>query len=146
MEIRGTDEMFFSGAFGKNLDILHRTMDVALLRGEVTADNIANADTPNFKRSVVNFESQLKRALATEKEKPFPATLTHPRHIPFSRVMDYRDVKPKRVWDYLTTAKNNGNNVDIEQESMALLENQLLYQTLTSVVAGEFARVNLVLR
>ncbi len=138
--------MFFGGSFGKNLDILRRSMDVSLVRRNVIADNIANSDTPHFKRSVVNFESQLKRALASEKVKPFPNLMTHPRHIAFQRPMDYREVKPVRFWDYLTTSKNNGNNVDIEQETMNLLQNQLLYQTMTQVVSGQFNRVNLVLR
>ena len=138
--------MFQNGSFGKNLDILNRTMDVALLRRDVVSDNIANADTPNFKRSTVNFESQLKRALDTEKVQPFPNLMSDPRHIPFYRTVDYRNVKPRRVWDYLTTSKNNGNNVDIEQESMSLLQNQLMYQTLTTLVASEFNRVNMVLR
>ena len=138
--------MFVNGPFSKNIDILKRTMDVALLRREVIGDNIANSDTPNFKRSVVNFESQLKRALDSENIKPFPNLMSDPRHVPFYRPLDYRAVKPRRVWDYLTTSKNNGNNVDIEQESMSLLQNQLMYQTLATLVAGEFNRVNMVLR
>jgi flagellar basal-body rod protein FlgB len=138
--------MFFGGSFGKNLDILRRSMDVSLVRRNVIADNIANSDTPHFKRSVVNFESQLKRALASEKVKPFPNLMTHPKHIAFQRPMDYREVKPIRYWDHLTTSKNNGNNVDIEQETMNLLQNQLLYQTMAQVVSGQFNRVNLVLR
>ena len=47
--------MTFSGAFGKNLELLTREMDVTTLRRNVIANNIANADTPNFKRSDVNF-------------------------------------------------------------------------------------------
>ena len=138
--------MFFSGEFAKTVDILGRAMDVTVLRNNVIADNIANSDTPNFKRSYVNFESQLKRALASEKIKPSRNFMTDPRHIPFDRTMDYRSVRPERVWDYLTTSKNNGNNVDIERENMNLLENQLIYQTLATAVAGEFNRVNMVLR
>ena len=138
--------MFLDGSFSKSVDILGRTMDVALMRRDVIADNVANSDTPNFKRSTVNFESQLKRALDSEKVKPYPNLMTDPRHISFHKPVDYRSVKPQRVWDYLTTSKNNGNNVDIEQENMNLLENQLLYQTMSSVLIGEFNRVNLVMR
>ena len=138
--------MFFTGSFGKHLDILQRTMDVALLRGDVIANNIANSDTPGFKRSVVNFESELKRALDSESVRPFPALVTDERHIAFQRPRDYRDVKPLVVWDYLTAGKNNGNNVDIEQESMDRLENQLLYQTLAQAVSSAFSQVNIVLR
>ncbi len=64
--------MVFAGSFGKNLEIMTRELDVAALRQNVIANNIANADTPNFKRSVVNFESQLRRALESEKPPEVP--------------------------------------------------------------------------
>jgi flagellar basal-body rod protein FlgB len=138
--------MVFAGAFGKNLDILKREMDVSVLRQNVISNNIANSDTPNFKRSVVNFESQLKRALDSEKVVPFAQFLTNERHIAFDKPMDWRTVAPRRVLDYLTEAKNNGNNVDIEEEGMNALTNQLLYTTLAQVVSSEIQRVNIVLR
>jgi len=138
--------MFFSGAFSRNLDIMKREMDVSVLRQNVISNNIANSDTPNFKRSVVNFESQLKRALDSEKVVPFPQSITDERHIAFEKPMDWRAVSPRRVLDYLTEAKNNGNNVDIEEEGMNALTNQLLYTTLAQVVSSEIQRVNIVLR
>ncbi len=139
--------MIFSGAFGRNLDILTREMEVSTLRRNVIANNIANAGTPNFKRSDVNFESQLKRALDSEKRvSDFPQFVTDPKHIPFDKPMDWRQVASRRVLDYLTEAKNNGNNVDIEQEGMDSMNNQLLYTTLAQVISSEFQRVNLVLR
>jgi flagellar basal-body rod protein FlgB len=138
--------MFFAGAFGRNLDIMKREMDVSVLRQNVISNNIANSDTPNFKRSVVNFESQLKRALDSEKVVPFPQSITDERHIAFEKPMDWRAVSPRRVLDYLTEAKNNGNNVDIEEEGMNALTNQLLYTTLAQVVSSEIQRVNIVLR
>ena len=138
--------MIFTGSFGKNLDILKRSMDASLLRREIIADNIANSDTPNFKRSTLTFESQLKRALDSEKTVRFPMLRTDPRHIDPNPVMDYRTVEPQRVLDYLTTSKNNGNNVDVEEEGVNALENQLLYETMAQFAAAEFARVNLVLK
>jgi len=138
--------MFLQNNFGKTVDMLHRSMDVTLLRREVIANNIANADTPNFKRSVVNFESQLKRAIESQKRETIPAKMTDSRHIPFHRPIDYRSVKPRRVLDYLTTSKNNGNNVDLEEEMMSSLHNQLSYQMMTQAVAAQFAQINMVLR
>ena len=137
--------MFSDSSFGTTLDIMHRTMDVSLLRRSVIADNIANADTPNFKRSVINFESALKRALEPEGEH-LDAKLTRPRHIPFQRTKDHRDVGPRRVLDYLTTSDNNGNNVDLEHESMMMMQNQLRYELMTQFVSSQFARVSSVLR
>jgi len=138
--------MIFAGSFGRNLEIMTRELDVAALRQNVIANNIANADTPNFKRSVVNFESQLRRALESENGPRFPQVITNPRDIPFDRPIDWAQVKPRRVLDYLTEAKNNGNNVDIEEEGTNALTNQLLYTTLTQAVTSEIQGVNIVLR
>ena len=139
--------MFEGTSFGRQIDILHRTMDTSMLRQNVIANNIANANTPNFKRSEVNFESRLAYALKSSSREPrFQERRTHERHISFHRPLDYRDVRPRRVLDFMTTAKNNGNNVDIEVESMDLLNNQLAYQMMTRSVADSFTRINLVLR
>jgi flagellar basal-body rod protein FlgB len=138
--------MFLNSSFGKTVDILHRNMDVALLRREVIANNIANADTPNFKRTEVNFESELKRALESEKVEYMPGFKTHEKHMPFYRPVDYRSVKPRRVLDYLSTSQNNGNNVDIEQEMMGAMHNQLNYNLMVDSLTNTFRRVNLVLR
>ena len=139
--------MFENSTFGKTVDILHRGMDVAVLRRQVISDNIANADVPNFKRSTVNFEASLKKALESEKAEPLLAMkTTDPRHIASFAPSDYRKVEPRRVLDYLTTSKNNGNNVDAEQEMMDSLTNQLSYTLQAQAVNFEFGQVNLVLR
>ena len=139
--------MFLNNSFGKTLDVLHRSMDVTMLRQDVIANNIANADTPNFKRSYVNFESQLKAALESENQpQPMQAAMTRERHIPFHRPVDYRSVEPQTRLDYLTTTDNNGNNVDIEVESMEYLNSQLLYTLMTNAVSQQFQRVNMVVR
>jgi flagellar basal-body rod protein FlgB len=122
-------------------------MDASTVRRAVIADNMANANVPNFKRTMVNFESELKRALDSEQRKPvLELDLTHPKHIPNHKERDYRDVEIRRVLDYSTTYNNNGNNVDPEQEFMAALENQMTYSLLAQAVSFEFSQVNQVLR
>ncbi|MFP4382406.1 MAG: flagellar basal body rod protein FlgB [Spirochaetia bacterium] len=138
--------MFIGNSFGKTMDILHRTMDVQTIRSGVIANNIANADTPNFKRTTVNFESELERALDSEKIRKLPARITNSRHIPFNRVIDYRTVRPRRVLDFATATDNNGNNVDLEEESMRYLNNQLAYTLATNSVASLFNQINTVVR
>jgi flagellar basal-body rod protein FlgB len=133
--------------FEKTIDIVHRAMDASAIRRDVIANNIANAQVPNFKRSEINFESELKRALETEKQKPvLELTLTDPQHIPNWKARDYREVQPRRVLDYVSESKNNGNNVDAEQEFMLALQNQMLYNLLAESETFEFGQVNLVLR
>jgi flagellar basal-body rod protein FlgB len=139
--------MFEGSTLGKTVDILHKGLDVAVLRRQVIADNIANADVPNFKRSTVNFESSLKKALESEHEEPVLAMqTTDSRHIKSFTPSDYRTVEPRRVLDYLTSSKNNGNNVDAEQEMMASLSNQLSYTLQSQAINYEFNQISLVLR
>jgi flagellar basal-body rod protein FlgB len=134
-------------SFAKTVDLLHRAMDAGVVRRSVIANNMANANVPNFKRSIVNFESELKRALETENRRPaLELTLTNPKHIPNFKERDYRDVQIRRVLDYTSTYNNNGNNVDPEQEFMLATENQMSYTLLAQAAAFEFSQVNQVLR
>lgn len=138
--------MFTGTTWGKSLDILQRSMSVNLYRQEVIANNIANSDTPNYKRQVVNFETSLSAALESESEPSFTPYLTDEGHVPFHREVDYRTVVPRRVTDFLTTAKNNGNNVDIEVESTNYINQQLSYNMMVTAVNHNFQTMNIVLQ
>jgi len=138
--------MFLDSGFMKTQDILARTMSVSLLRQEVIADNIANADTPHFKRSEVAFESELDRALSSYNPHPFCEALTNRRHIPFYRQKDYKEVKPIVYLDYSTSYRNDGNNVDIEKEMVDVKENTLRYSAMARRVSDNFRMLAIVLR
>ena len=74
--------MLENTTFGKTVELLQRSMDVSSLRYGVIANNIANADVPNFKRSEINFEASLKRALDSQNAQPRTVVAaTDPRHI-----------------------------------------------------------------
>ena len=134
-------------SFSRSIDLLQREMNVANLRYQVSANNLANSEVPNFKRSTVNFESELKRAIESEKNpSPFRMQTTDPRHIQSEVPRDYRDVEPLRVTDYTTTSKANGNNVDAEEEAMLILKTQLQYQLLTQMENFQFAQMKIALK
>ncbi|MCL2809994.1 MAG: flagellar basal body rod protein FlgB [Treponema sp.] len=133
--------------FARSIDLLHRAMDASTVRRQVIANNIANADVPNYKRSIVNFESELKRALDSENKRPaLEITMTHEKHFPNFKERDYRDVQIRRVLDYVSTYNNNGNNVDPEQEFMLATQNQMSYPLFAQAAAFEFSQINKVLR
>jgi flagellar basal-body rod protein FlgB len=134
--------MFENTGFGRTTGILEMTMDAALVRRGVIANNIANAETPNFKRSDVGFEAELNRAILSENPTGLQGHMSHERHIPFHKEIDYRTVKPRITLDYLTQAKNNGNNVDIEQEMMQATQNQMMYETMSLAVSHQFRQIN----
>jgi len=134
-------------SFARSIDVLHRSLDANVVRGQVIANNMANAVVPNFKRSNVNFESELKRAMESEKQKPsLELDLTHPKHIPNWKARDYRDVQIRRVLDYTSTYNNNGNNVDPEQELGLYVQNEMSYMLLAQTLNFEYGIVNQVLR
>ncbi len=134
--------------FTKTVDLLHRALDVSATRYEVTANNLANSEVPNFKRSDVNFESELKRALESEDlaSKTISLSTSDSRHIKNNTFIDYKTVEPRRVTDYLSTVKANGNNVDAEQEAMNVLKTQMSYQLLTQLQNFQFSQMKIVLQ
>ena len=135
-------------SFLRTTDILHRALDVNSLRYTVTSNNLANSDVPNFKRTEVNFESGLKRAFDSEKEAAggFQMRRTHPLHLASNDVIDYKSVKPRRVLDYLTSEKANGNNVNPEDEAMKVLKIQMQYQLLSMMAGFQYNQVQSVLK
>ncbi len=135
-------------SFQKTVDLLHRALDVNALRYTVSANNIANADVDGFKRTFVNFETELKHALDSEERAKgaFQLTVTHPKHIKSDDVVDYRSVSPRKVLDYLTSSKANGNNVDAEEEAMNVLKIQMQYQLLSQMTAFQYNQVQSVLK
>ncbi|MCR5437530.1 MAG: flagellar basal body rod protein FlgB [Treponema sp.] len=131
-------------SFTRSIDLLQREMNVTNLRYQVTANNLTNIEVPNYKRQIVNFESELKRAFDSEEiaKNSFHLTTTDPRHIQINVPYDYRKVEPRRVTDWVSTVKNNGNNVDAETEANNIVQLQMQYRLLTQLTNFEFEQVN----
>ncbi len=93
---------------GPVLSVLEKGLDASSLRQKVLADNVANVDTPEFKRSDVNFQAVLDTALGGEAGT-LPLRMTLPQHLP-----GLSGEAPAVVRDNSTTLRNDGNNVDID--------------------------------
>lgn len=94
------------------------------MRQGVISNNIANIDTPNFKRSEVLFEEILSQEMAGQSG--LKGKRTNERHIPIGRstgVVPTAQV----LTDNLSQMNNNENNVDIDREMSLLAKNQLSY-------------------
>lgn len=122
--------------------ILVRALDALALRQQVTASNIANADTPGFRASQVRFEDILQRALAT---RPGELSLlrTNPRHL-LAGGIDAAQVEPQVVELSHTRLRNDGNNVDIDREMGLLAETTLRYNAVTEALARRLAMQRLI--
>ncbi|MGQ9512511.1 MAG: flagellar basal body rod protein FlgB [Thermodesulfitimonas sp.] len=119
---------------------LAKTLDAAALRQRVIADNIANADTPGFKKGTVEFEAALRQAVGGE---PLALKTTDPRHIGSSSLSSVTP-QVKRVTT-TTTQRTDGNNVDIEEEMVNLVTNNLTYQAAVRFISGKFSSLRYVI-
>lgn len=119
------------------LPVLEKSLDAASLRQSAIADNMANVNTPNYKKKEVSFEEELKSALGRSGSK-IPGILTHPKHIPI-RGTSFYHLQPQVYIDNTTRWKNDGNNVDIDVEMAEMAKNTIKYQSLIQRTSQEFA-------
>ncbi|HET7629053.1 MAG TPA: flagellar basal body rod protein FlgB [Bacillales bacterium] len=114
---------------------LQGALDRTFLRQKLNAQNIANADTPNYKAKRVVFADEFKSHLKAYK--------TDPRHLDFSTNSGNR---ARILTESGTSFNHNGNNVDMDREMTEIAKNQIRYQALVARLNHEFSQLKLVLR
>ncbi|NLZ44445.1 MAG: flagellar basal body rod protein FlgB [Clostridia bacterium] len=110
--------------FSRTIEFLTASLDWAAERQKILTHNIANVDTPGYKRLELDFPQVLaeKLRLAT----------THPRHLPGT---DRQTAGAGRgQW----SARVDRNNVDLDTESARLAQNTLYYQAVAQRLNGKF--------
>jgi flagellar basal-body rod protein FlgB len=105
--------------------MIERSLDAATMRQKVIANNVANVDTPNFKRSDVRFEEYLRNEV--NGMMSIEGRRTDPRHFFIGQSADRG---PEVVADQNSVMNNNNNNVDIDTEMSQMASNQLRYNVL----------------
>jgi flagellar basal-body rod protein FlgB len=122
--------------------IMEKALDAASMRNSVIANNLANVDTPGFKRSEVKFEDELARALS--KPGGITGRRTNEKHLPIG-TQSATEVAPRLEVQHDTSMRNDGNNVDIDREMAALAKNTILYNVLVQQISGEFQKLKSVI-
>ncbi|MBM4055528.1 MAG: flagellar basal body rod protein FlgB [Planctomycetes bacterium] len=107
----------------KTFGLLENMLDVSSLRHKVVANNIANVNTPGYKKMVVNFEEELEKAIENSSQTNF--SKFQPKVIISEDVTD-------------GTMRNDGNTVDMEKEVATLLKNTSSYKTYSQLLAKKF--------
>jgi flagellar basal-body rod protein flgB len=126
---------------GKALDVMQRGMGAANLRQEVISHNIANVNTPNFKKSDVIFEDLLAKELDLDATGRLKIVRTHDRHMPIA----FRGRAAAKVeLDPSSSMRYDKNNVDIDVEMASLAKNSLYFNALARQVGAEFSRMRTV--
>lgn len=118
--------MFKSQLFG----LIQKSLDGSSLRHTAISSNIANENTPGYKRLDVNFQKVLADAVnpLTDIKK------TNPKHLSAVKSLDEQGLLVINREEN-TTMRNDGNNVDIDMETAALAENNLLFNGLAQLLS-----------
>ncbi|MBD5506555.1 MAG: flagellar basal body rod protein FlgB [Lachnospiraceae bacterium] len=120
------------------VNVLDKALDASWLRNEAISNNIANADTPGYKRQDVNFETQLAKALRSSRYKTMDAKVAD---------VKLNRLNPIAYTDYAGFSyRIDGNNVDPDTEGVYLAKNQVVYQGLYQSVSQEFKNLQSVMK
>ncbi|HOJ88022.1 MAG TPA: flagellar basal body rod protein FlgB [Pseudothermotoga sp.] len=122
--------------FNANFQIIKSAMDVAMLRQSVSAQNIANAETPGYKRKYVVFEELLKESMKLQ------LSTTDSRHIESTQ----RIVQPRIEREDSFFYKNDQNGVDVDFEIAQMTANGLRYEVLSRLMSKNIEFYNIVVR
>lgn len=126
--------MINSGTFAY-VDMLNSAANYSWRRNEVLNNNIANVDTPGYKRQELSFETVLSNAInvSATSDKTINQMV---------RNINYDHIKPTLYTDNANISyRLDGNNVDIDTEQVELASNQLYYNGVIDSMRQEFSRI-----
>jgi len=112
-----------------NYQVARKLLDAAVLRHEAIATNVANAETPGFRRLDIapDFAVQLKSRLAGGK---------------FSETV--QSLRPQLMEDQTARAmRPDGNTVEIERELLTMNRNSVEYEYLTEIISSNLKQLKL---
>ena len=104
-----------------------KTLDAVALRQEALANNLANLETPGYKRVDLapQFESELQRACAAGDTAGISA------------------LSPSLATDPSSPAGKDGNTVHLEAELMRMNQNVMVHALETQLVSGALSKMRL---
>ncbi|MGL4677715.1 MAG: flagellar basal body rod protein FlgB [Brevinema sp.] len=135
-----------SSGMGRSSAMLELGLQATTLRRQLIANNIANVDTPGYKRAELSFESQLRRAVDSEKPARLETYKTDSRHIDFNKKIDFTTVTPRISVEYDTSYRNDGNNVDIDVESAQASKNTMHYNLMMELYSRNIKLLDLAMK
>ena len=123
--------MLNSDAFSY-VNILDKTLDASWTRQTAIANNLANVDTPTYKRKDVEFKNILESELSSPKYRSLDQAVRH---------ADLDALDAKVYTDHANFSyRIDKNNVDVDTENVELASEQLRYQELSTSLKSQFSR------
>lgn len=119
------------------VNVMDKAADASWKRETVLANNIANVDTPGYKRKDLDFEGVLKQELGRCKHTSLDTKIEN-LHMDHLNPSVYTDLSN---YSY----RLDGNNVDIDNEEVEYASEQLRYEGITAGINNEFNRMKSVI-
>ncbi len=104
---------------------LSKTLDAAAARQKSIANNVANVETPGYKRTQVSFEDELRRIINLKTGSELSKGL--------------QELRPITKTDIQSPARPDGNNVNIDAEMSDLARTALKYRAAAVLLEGKTA-------
>ena len=118
----------------KNIDFMGSALRGSWMQNSAIANNIANVNTPGYKRQKVNFQEVLQNQM--NMNQSVKMTLTNSKHIDPANTGDFR---VDTISD--TSYRVDDNNVDIDVENAEMAKNTISYNAVVNQVNGQFSRL-----
>ncbi len=120
------------------VNVLGKTADASWMRNDIIANNLANVNTPGYKRQDIDFEQQLRTALGNSRYQSVDSKVSH---------LTRTELKPRVYTDAANFSyRLDGNNVDVDTENVELASNQIKYNGLIASINQEFANLKSVIK
>lgn len=120
------------------VNVLDKAADACSVRGQLISNNMANVNTPNYKRQDIEFNSFLEAALADGSTLD-EAVANVQEHLMEINGVVYTD-------NSTLSYRLDGNNVSIDTEEVYQTENSIRYQALIEQMTHEFSRMKAVIK
>ncbi|RPD35870.1 flagellar basal-body rod protein FlgB [Petrotoga sp. HWH.PT.55.6.1] len=122
--------------------MIPNTMDALSLRQNVISQNIANYETPGYKRKYVDFENELQKALS--EDSALTLKVNRDQHI--NNTLSLGKIQPNIQIDNSKSLRDDGNNVDPDMELVRMTQNTLKYNTLSRLTTYAIQRYETAIR
>lgn len=127
-------------SFGPTIDLLTNASRGASMEAKQIANNIANAQTPNFRRGTTSFREALAASLGTPESSDALALLTDDdRQFNIDGAQSPQKFDPQPHIDPNTQMRVDGSNVDIDQETSLLQDNAGYQQTISQILHKQYS-------
>jgi len=121
----------------KNINLYTRALNASWKRNEVLANNIANVNTPGYKRSDVKFQEKLKESL---QETTVQGAKTHESHLDIGG-KDLSNITHEVTTSEGYSTRRDENNVDVDVEMGEVTKNNIYYEAVSRQMSSKFNRL-----